>query len=321
MDIRVFNDFVSKPIEKGRVYEMELDDGYARVTNFIFERGFVMNYFDVSTAYFTNQDRIGDMNYLMINTTLMGRYATERDGSVKSRFQGMGLVHHPSSQRENIYIPTMRYIGLSIGIDLKGFKPIGLDDLPDISEVLDGICGRYQVDSMRPFALDDGIMVVLYALKAMLDDPGSIDDDTATVLVSDLVRRLYENKIVSFPDVSGSVETRPEDLVYNRIMFDLGTVPNISGICAEIEADKYGIGRRFKEVYGDTPYSLQKHYRLIAAGSRMLLGERNMGRVAESVGYEKENKFATAFRNEFGFRPKHFDMEFGNPLVIRNRSG
>ena len=35
----------------------------------------------------------------------------------------------------------------------------------------------------------------------------------------------------------------------------------------------------------------------------------------------KENKFATAFRKEFGFRPKHFDKEFGNPLVTPNRSG
>ena len=47
----------------------------------------------------------------------------------------------------------------------------------------------------------------------------------------------------------------------------------------------------------------------------LMLGERNMGAVAKAIGYATENKFATAFRKEFGFRPKHFDREFGNPLA------
>jgi AraC-like DNA-binding protein len=321
MEIRVFNDFVSRPIGRGRVYEMKLDDGCARVTNFVFDRGFVINFFDMSTAYFTNQDRIGSMNYLMINATLMGRYVARQENSIRSRIQGMGIIHHPSSQREHIRIPTMRYIGLSIGLDLNGFRPIGLDDLPDVSVVLDDICARYRMDSMDPFILDDDMMMELYALKSLLDDPDSVDDDVAAVLVSDLVRRLYESDGPRFSEIRGSEDTRLEDELYSRIMFDLGVVPSINGICEEIGADKYGISRGFKKVYGDTPYSLQRHYRLITAGSRMLLGERSMEAVSESAGYGKENKFATAFRKEFGFRPKHFDKEFGNPLVTPNRSG
>lgn len=117
------------------------------------------------------------------------------------------------------------------------------------------------------------------------------------------------------------METEPhsEDIVYNRIMSDLSTVPQIDEICSELRIDKYEISRRFKKTYGETPYSMQRHHRLLKAGSILLLGERNMETVAKAVGYTTENKFASAFRKEFGFRPKHFDSEFGNPLT-QNRN-
>jgi len=46
------------------------------------------------------------------------------------------------------------------------------------------------------------------------------------------------------------------------------------------------------------------------AASLMILGESNMGKVANSVGYEAECKFAEAFRKEFGCRPKHFARRY-----------
>jgi len=311
MEIRVYNDFMCTPIKGGRKYEMELEDGKATVTNFMFGGGFVVNYFDLDTAYLTNQDRVGDMDYLMINANLYGRYCFNTS-QIKPQYRnpGMAHIHHPANQREFIHIPTHRYIGLSIGLDRKAFRPLWGDPCEKVISALEG---KYCPDTGKSIVLSDRIMTELYALKRILDDSDEMDEGIVHVLVSDIVHELYLSERAEFVDLNGTIDTCPEDVVLMRIMSETSAA-NIEDICLEEGFDRFEICKRFRRMYGATPYAYQKHYRLIQASSMLLLGERNMGRVAEAVGYSAENKFAMAFRKEFGYRPKHFDEGFGNPL-------
>jgi len=54
------------------------------------------------------------------------------------------------------------------------------------------------------------------------------------------------------------------------------------------------------------PYAYYKKHRLIRAAAIIILGEKNMEAVANEVGYESASKFAIAFKELFGVRPKHF---------------
>jgi hypothetical protein len=199
MEIRVYNDFISTPVNKGRVYEMKLDDGFAKVTNFIFEKyGFVINYYDMDTLYFTNQDRVGEMDYVMINTTLIGRFVCRFDESMVSKLPGTGLMHHPSGVRNYSYLPSKRYIGLGIGIDYKNFRMFGHDAGKDAQNIIKDIETKYRVDSPSSFYLNDDVMIELYALQSILDDSETIDDDKVSIIVSDIIRRMNSVEEVRF---------------------------------------------------------------------------------------------------------------------------
>jgi len=293
---------------------MKLNDGFAKVTNFNFEKhGFIINYYDMKTSFFTNQDRVGEMDYAMVNTTLFGRFVSRSDETAVAMLPGTGIVHHPSDARNYMYLPSKGYMGLGIAFDRKNFKFIDADLRGP--EIIRSVETTYKADTSSPFYLSDDIMMELYALQTILGDPDTIDDVQVSIIVSDMVRRLNDANEVRFSDAPMETDTFPEDIVYNHIMSDLSAASKVDEVCSELGIDKFDISRRFKRTYGKTPYSMQRHQRLLRAGSMLMLGERNMEAVARSIGYATENKFAAAFRKEFGFRPKHFDKEFRNPLA------
>ncbi|MBQ8180290.1 MAG: hypothetical protein IJ026_07670 [Candidatus Methanomethylophilaceae archaeon] len=89
-DIRIYNDFTVSDVHGGRLYRLETPEGVADCTNFIFEEGFVVNRMDFRVREFTNQDRIGEMNYLMLNFPVHGRSVVEYGGNLFPRVPGTG---------------------------------------------------------------------------------------------------------------------------------------------------------------------------------------------------------------------------------------
>ncbi|MBE6524563.1 MAG: hypothetical protein E7Z65_06815 [Thermoplasmata archaeon] len=240
MEIRVYNDFISTPVNKGRVYEMKLDDGFAKVTNFIFEKyGFVINYYDMETSFFTNQDRVGEMDYILFNATLFGRFVGRFDEATVSKLPGTGLMHRPSDKRSYVNLPCKGYVGLGIGFDYKNFKFFDPGMEMAGSDFLRAIESKYRADGLSVFCLDDDVMMEMYALQAILDNPDSIDDDKVSAIVSDMLRRLYRVKEIRFTDVSSEAEPLLEDAVYSRIMSDLSKAPRIDEVCSELNTVKY----------------------------------------------------------------------------------
>jgi hypothetical protein len=88
MEVRIFNDFTSYPIKGGRRYHMTTEDGDADVTNLMYGGGLVVNYSHFRTSGFNNQERIGEMNYLMICGILAYRQVIETDTSLVADIPG-----------------------------------------------------------------------------------------------------------------------------------------------------------------------------------------------------------------------------------------
>lgn len=149
------NDFTVRPIQNGYIYEMSDESGDSRVTNLFFERGFVLNCIDMRTHQISNQDKVGQMNYLMVCCTVYGRKELRIEGETTSRIVGTMEVYHPSGRRVDMTIPTGRYVGLVIGIDINRFQADSADD------IVDRIAQKYMADQRRSFLLDDRTMVKL----------------------------------------------------------------------------------------------------------------------------------------------------------------
>ena len=209
--------------------------------------------------------------------------------------------------KQTIRNPSGVYRGISVGLNISEFAPVGCDDLPPPDTVLEGIRERYRADTASNFVLDLRTEVDVQALWDLLGR-GDHDTRTALLLVSDIVRNLYTAPEVTFTDDGCTEDRVPDDSVWEVVMGPEGA--SVAEACEMTGVDRFAVCRSFPTVYGRTPHALRKHHRMLTAASMILLGERSMGTVAHDVGYGSESKFADSFRREFGCRPKHFLREY-----------
>lgn len=62
----------------------------------------------------------------------------------------------------------------------------------------------------------------------------------------------------------------------------------------------------FKQIYGRSPYAYLKHYRMNSAAVQLRESNESINQIALSLGYSNASKFARAFRDVFGVRPKDY---------------
>ena len=62
----------------------------------------------------------------------------------------------------------------------------------------------------------------------------------------------------------------------------------------------------FAHIYGDTPYSHLKKYKMNLAAQMLTDGQVKIGDIALELGYSKASKFAKAFQSVYGVLPKDY---------------
>jgi len=314
-EIRFINDFSCTDVFHGKKYHMVTGDGVADVINLQFDEGFVINLLDFNTSRLVNQDRIGALNYMMIQVPLLGRMVFEESGKYYSMVPGNACIYYPPNRKQVMNIPTNAFRAVVIGLDLDRFRMKGMDG--DTSrEILETIKDKYRIGERRFFDVDDRIMVEMYALDSILEDPSIVEDDVVYGIVSDIFHQLFE-KDFRWCDMAPVGLDNPEDRLYGELLKDENEGRSIESICSEIGIDRYSISPIFRDVYGDTPLAFMKHHRMLRSAGAILLGQNNMRAVSESAGYDTESKFASSFRKRFGCRPKHFREEFMKGVYIR----
>ena len=62
----------------------------------------------------------------------------------------------------------------------------------------------------------------------------------------------------------------------------------------------------FKQIYGDSPYTHLKKYKMNCATVRLREGKESISEIAVSLGYSNASKFSKAFQDVFGLLPKDY---------------
>ena len=62
----------------------------------------------------------------------------------------------------------------------------------------------------------------------------------------------------------------------------------------------------FKQIYGDSPYTYLKKYKMNCAAVRLREGKESISEIAVSLGYSNASKFSKAFQDVFGLLPKDY---------------
>ena len=62
----------------------------------------------------------------------------------------------------------------------------------------------------------------------------------------------------------------------------------------------------FKQIYGDSPYTHLKKYKMNCAAVRLREGKESISEIAVSLGYSNASQFSKAFQDVFGLLPKDY---------------
>jgi AraC-like DNA-binding protein len=77
----------------------------------------------------------------------------------------------------------------------------------------------------------------------------------------------------------------------------------IASMAREVNSSRTVLAERFGSTVGIPPMQYLTRWRVVLAAHLLRGGEANLGRIAESVGYESEAAFSRAFKREFGVPP------------------
>lgn len=90
------------------------------------------------------------------------------------------------------------------------------------------------------------------------------------------------------------------------ITSDLSRHYTIDQLSKKFDISATSLKNCFRGVYGTSIYSYLRIYRLQAAQKMLIETELQIATIANRVGYENPNKFASAFKKKYGVTPTEF---------------
>lgn len=94
--------------------------------------------------------------------------------------------------------------------------------------------------------------------------------------------------------------------VRHQLIQDLESKVSLDSLVANENISMVTFQAIFKQIYGDSPYTHLKKYKMNCAGVRLRTRKESIGEIAISLGYSNASKFSKAFQDVFGVLPKDY---------------
>lgn len=249
---------------------------------------------------------------MLINHCLEGCYEYElQDGTVSFMGEGDLCISDLGGQAfVNSHLPTNKYIGISIMLDLHTAQA-SLDGLfpqanIDLFALRDYLCVDGKSLLIRARSEVDHIFSELYYVDERIRTPYHIIKIIELFLFLGLVER---EKFELLPSFSNSVVSATKS-VYAYLIENPTKRVTIGELSALYTVADSSLKRCFKALTGQSIGMFMKDRRIQAAAD-ILLNQKDMSvaEVAELAGYENTSKFSAAFKTVFK----------QTPLTYRNR--
>ncbi|VEP18866.1 DNA-binding domain-containing protein, AraC-type [Hyella patelloides LEGE 07179] len=85
---------------------------------------------------------------------------------------------------------------------------------------------------------------------------------------------------------------------------NLAEPPTLMNLAQQVEIHHMKLKQGFRELFGTTPFSYLRNYRMEMARNILLESKSSVLSVASAVGYSNSSHFAAAFKQKFGISPK-----------------
>ena len=265
----------------------------------------------ISVCYHTlyNDNSISSLIYdgevITIDYCTEGRVEAEfRDGSMCYLPERYMSVTCSCSQPKAVSFPLKKFSGVSVVIDLEE-----MDE--DVIHLLDSFMINVR-DLGENLKLEKNWFVCRPSEKV---EQVFHDLQTEERTISNLRLKVIE--------LLQAVSKMDRVQAENNIYYPKPMIEMTKEICAEMIAEidnrvtveqiveKYDISmvvfyKVFMQIYGDTPYSYIKKYKMNIAAGKLSEGKMKIGDIALEMGYNNPSKFSKAFKSVYGVLPKNY---------------
>ncbi|MEM7794618.1 MAG: AraC family transcriptional regulator [Cyanobacteria bacterium P01_C01_bin.118] len=84
--------------------------------------------------------------------------------------------------------------------------------------------------------------------------------------------------------------------------------PTMEQLARQVYTNRFKLYQGFHAIYGTTPLGYLRNHRMHSAYHLLTTSDWSVSQVAAAVGHSNRSRFATAFRQNFGFKPKAFQL-------------
>lgn len=280
--------------------------GHGIVTSYYLFAGIQLNFMDFETPDIMSSQKFNS-DIITISHCRLGRYECEFPNQTVAYLpEGYFSVNGTEYLPLSFLFPLQQYNGLSLVIDKQSLTaethqlmstiPI---DLAKMGTTLE-LEKNWYVSSTPPtlhqlfaelYAAKDSEQLGYFKIKAieLLYHMGELTRDNACDFHYFDKRKIQVTKAIR-----------------DEMISDLDGKSSLEELTRKAKIPLSIFHLVFKQIYGDTPYSYFKKYKMNIAAQRLLDEKTNINEIALALGYHNASKFSKAFKAVYGELPKDY---------------
>ena len=280
--------------------------GSGVVTNYTLFDGIQLSFLEFDTPDIMPSQKFNS-DIITISHCRAGRYECEFPNHTMAYLpEGYFSVNGTEYLPVSFSFPLQKYSGLSLVID-KQLLNAGVHrmmntipiDLGKIGTTL-GLEKNWYVSSTPPKL--QHLFSEFYEAKG-IEQPSYFKIKAIELLYH--IDQLTQNNGCDFKYFDkGQIQITKE--IRDYMVSHLDTKPSLEELTRTARINLSLFHMVFNQIYGDTPYSYLKKYKMNIAARRLLDGKSKVGDIAAELGYSNASKFAKAFQSVYGVLPKDY---------------
>lgn len=306
--IELYGGFVQDEEDHGthKTYHFQNDSGVGNITVYPVFPGVELIYNDLHMRY-CNPPSKETNQIIEINHCQLGRYECHfRKQDYCYMEPGDFSISSHLAEKESHCFPLNHYHGISITIDMSRIDSRTMQLMEflsvDLAHIVSLLKNRnYYI--LRASNMMDHIFSELYTVREY------IKSGYIKVKVLELFLMLTDLKPteteLNRPYFSKG-QTDAVKAVHDFILDNIAEHYTLEELASRFDISPTVMKKCFKGVYGDSVYAYLKKCRLEIAAQLLNAGEKSVGEIAVSVGYDNPAKFASAFKKEYGVPPSTY---------------
>ena len=290
-----------------KIYKLSNETGVGEITVYQVFTGIELYYNDMHMAY-CNQNQDTAKNIIEINHCLIGRYEC-CFGENSCCYLSAGDLAIGSVMRKKSFssFPLSHYHGITIIINLDEL-------LPEVRQIMSFTC--IDLDHIKKYICEDNRCCIMRAnpsIEHIFSELYHVRDKRKSgyLKIKILELLLFLSDLDKAEEVlqteyysQNQVKLIKEIATY--ITNDITRHDTIEQLSQKFQISATALKKCFHGVYGSSIYAWLRTYRLQSAQKMLLETELQIAEIARRIGYENPNKFAAAFKKEYGKSPTEF---------------